>query len=615
MKVQKKNSTLIISIASLFNVAMAQDTKSEVRDKIENEILQSGVISLLEKADNDSLTPLVSPVRRINRVRPVETAIQSGQENDVNTNNLRRPTPGRPGAQPPVPTNSKFRTINGENNNSKNKLMGSANQPLFRLMPSDYSDGVSSLSGQSRASARAISNVVFSQSDSLPNRFNASDFVWQWGQFLDHDIDLTDGVDPVEPANIPVPSGDVYFDPEESGTKIISMNRSIYDRRSGNDSSNPRQQLNEITNWIDASNVYGSDEERAFSLRTNDGTGKMKSSEGNFLPFNVHGLPNAGGDSAELFIAGDVRANEQLGLTAMHTLFMREHNWQAGRIQRDNPNISGEEIYQRARQIVGAEIQAITYYEYLPALLGRNALSNYTGYKPEIDARIANLFSTAIFRYGHSALSPTIKRLDSNGESITQGDLALRDAFFSPQKLIDEGGIEPILRGLASQVSQKVDNYVIDDVRNFLFGPPGSGGFDLVSLNIQRGRDHGLPTYNTVRQAYGLDPINNFSDITSDILKQQALATVYQNVNEIDLWVGGLCEDPIDGSMVGELISVVIKEQFEALRDGDRYWFENILNRQQRDEIKSTKLSDVIRRNTLIDREISEDVFHVRRQR
>jgi hypothetical protein len=597
-----KDSTLLIVLSGTLSISALAQNSSKSKEAIEKEVFEAELNTILIDADNVSENPLVSPIRRIVRNRPAQ-AEQKSQGNN---------RPGRPGGPPPPQENDAYRTYDGSNNNLTDVLMGSTEQHLLRLVTADYSDGISALAGASRASARAISNAISAQTDSIPNDQNASDFVWQWGQFVDHDFTLSDGADPAEPANIDVPIGDPYFDPASTGTKSISLNRTIYDSQTGTSTENPRQQINEITSWIDASNVYGSNDERAQALRTNDGTGRLKTSEGNFLPFNDEGFPNAGGSSAELFFAGDVRSNEQVGLSVMHTLFMREHNWQAQRIRNNNRSMSGEEIYQRARQIVGAEMQAITYYEYLPALLGRDAISRYRGYDDGINASIANEFSNAIFRYGHSALSATLKRLDAEGETIAEGDVSLRNGFFSPHRITEEGGIDPFLRGLASQVSQKVDNYIIDDVRNFLFGPPGSGGFDLAALNIQRGRDHGLPSYNAVREAYGLAAATNFSDISSDPQKQAALASVYSDVNDIDLWVGGLSEDATNDSMVGELISIVIIEQFEALRDGDRFWYENIMDSQQQREIRATKLSDVIRRNTNIGNEISSDVFHVR---
>jgi peroxidase len=298
--------------------------------------------------------------------------------------------------------------------------------------------------------------------------------LWQWGQFVDHDIDLTDGSDPPDLMHIPVPLGDPEFDPAGSGVATIPMNRSLFDPATGIDT--PRQQTNEITAWIDASNVYGSDADRAAALRENDGSGRLKVSAGDLLPFNTGGLPNAGGSSADLFLAGDVRANEQVALTVMHTLFVREHNRLANQIAGANPNLSGDQIYQRARRLVGAMMQAITYRQFLPALLGQDALPAYSGYDRRVDAGIANLFSTASYHFGHSALSPTLLRLDADGNPIAAGSLKLRNAFFAPSAISEAGGLEPYLRGLATQQHQEIDPYVIDDGRNFLFGEPGQGG-------------------------------------------------------------------------------------------------------------------------------------------
>ncbi len=509
-----------------------------------------------------------------------------------------------------------IRSIDGSGNNRQTPAMGAANTPLRRRLAADYADGVSQMAGADRPSARALSNIISAHSQhSLPNEVSASDFLWQWGQFLDHDIDLTDGTSPPEPAGIAVPAGDLHFDPDWSGDDYIAFNRSLYAIDTGTGSENPRQQINEITAWIDASNVYGSDETRAQALRTNDGTGRLKTSDNDLLPFNVDGLPNAGGDSPALFLAGDVRANEQVGLTALHTLFVREHNRLAGIIARHKRHLDGDQIYEHARRIVGAQMQAITYNEYLPMLLGADALAPYRGYRQDVDAMISNVFSGALYRYGHSALSPALARLDKHGKEIRHGHLRLRDAFFAPHHITDEGGIEPLLRGLANQMCEEVDVYVVDDVRNFLFGEPGAGGFDLVALNIQRGRDHGLPGYNDARIGFGLQPAQTFADISSDPHIQARLASAYATVDDIDVWVGSLAEDHLPGAMVGKLMYISLKEQFEALRDGDRFWYERSLGRDDLRVVRRSSLADIIRRNTNIKREIGDNVFRVPEKR
>ena len=503
------------------------------------------------------------------------------------------------------------RSIDGSGNNLDDPAMGAAYTPLLRRVPPDYADLISELAGPYRPGPREISHVVSAQPDLGNNTYRLSDFFWQWGQFLAHDIDLTGGVSPPEPAPIEVPSGDPFFDPDATGTVEISFNRSIYDKTTGKNLKKPREQLNEITTWIDASNVYGSDPARGAALRTADGTGRLRTSAGNLLPFNTEGLPNAGGEDPQLFLAGDVRANEQVGLTALHTLFVREHNRLADLIAEAHPGASGDEIYEQARRIVGVQMQAITYNEFLPVLLGRDALEPYQGYDPGVDARIANVFATAAFRFGHSALSPALLRLDAKGKEIDAGHLPLRDAFFAPWRIMQEGGIDPLLRGLARQVCQQVDPYLVDEIRNFLFGAPGAGGFDLASLNLQRGRDHGLPPYNDTREALGLARAGSFSDVTSDPEIQARLSAIYPDPDAIDLWIGGLAEDPWQDAQVGELFFTILKEQFEALRDGDRFWHELTLGEAGLLEVEQTRLSDIIRRNTDIDDEIPDDVFHV----
>ena len=190
---------------------------------------------------------------------------------------------------------TEYRSFDGSGNHRVIDDMNESHTPLARWMPVAYSDLISSMAGAQRPSARAISNEVVAQDSSIPNPKNASDFLWQWGQFLDHDLDLTDGISPPEPHHIPVPAGDRWFDPTGTGAQVIPFNRSIYELSSGIETVNPRAQINEITGWIDGSQVYGSDPVRAAALRTNDGSGRLKTSDGDLLPFNTEGLANAGG--------------------------------------------------------------------------------------------------------------------------------------------------------------------------------------------------------------------------------------------------------------------------------------------------------------------------------
>jgi peroxidase len=167
---------------------------------------------------------------------------------------------------------------------------------------------------------------------------------------------------------------------------------------------------------------------------------------------------------------------------------------------------------------------------------------------------------------------------------------------------------------LANQLAQTVDTLIVDDVRNFLFGNPGEGGFDLASLNIQRGRDHGLANYNQARVDYGLAPVTSFAEITSNPELQEKLAATYSSVDDIDGWVGGLAEDHVPGALVGELVRAVLTDQFEALRNGDRFWYENVLSPPTVRFVNRQTLSVIIKRNTGIGKELKKNVFKVFKQ-
>ncbi len=214
----------------------------------------------------------------------------------------------------------------------------------------------------------------------------------------------------------------------------------------------------------------------------------------------------------------------------------------------------------RLGQSWAREIQNITYNEWLPALLGKNALPGYTGYKASVNPGIATEFSTALFRFGHSMLGDDVRFLNNAGLP-EHDDVALSEAFFNPE-LLAQTGISSILKYLASDPASEIDGTIVNSVRNFLFGPPGAGGFDLASLNIQRGRDHGLEDYNTMRAAYGLKKVTSFSQITSNVDVQQKLQALYGNVNNIDAWVGALAEDHVAGTSTGPLIRAALIDQF-----------------------------------------------------
>jgi peroxidase len=501
-------------------------------------------------------------------------------------------------------------SIGGTGNNVKNPTWGAAGNDLIRLTPAQYANGYSSPSLPNDPSARLISNSVNNQADpanpsqdiATVNKQSLSDFVYSFGQFMDHDMDLTQGNGAAD--NISVPLGDPIGGPNDTP---LYFNRSQTDPATGTGPGNPAQQVNSISSYFDLSQVYGSDVATDNALRTFVG-GQMKTSPGGLPPLDnssyftaaqlaainasVGGMADDGpAPQSQMFVTGDTRGNENVELTVLQALFLDNHNRLASELQKQNPTWTDQQLFNEARKLNIAQYQSIIYNEWIPAVLGANALPAYKGYNPNVDASIANEFSTVAFRFGHSLLSGEIERQGNNGQAVA-GSVPLEEDFFDPTILNGEGqasstdpytgltttDIGAVLKGDADGDAQAEDVQAINEIRNDLFNEvvPGVGyGQDLIALDVQRGRDNGIGSYNEVRQALGLPAVTSFSQITSNVTVQKELQAAYGNVNNIDAFEGGLAEDPVAGSDVGPLFQTIMVNQFTRLRDGDRFFYLN----------------------------------------
>lgn len=444
-----------------------------------------------------------------------------------------------------------FRSFDGTGNAENDA--GAANTPQLRIRRRGPGPN-------GRPNPRAISNAVMAQNGSTPNERGMSELVTFFGQFIDHNVVLTPMSGPQLP--ISVPDDDDVLEVEE-----------IPFRRSPQVQGSP---VNVITSFIDGSAIYGSSEERATALRTGRG-GALKTGDRNLLPNNDDGIENEPDESARFFVAGDLRVNENLNLMVMHTLFVREHNIIARELRRAFRNFDDEELFQTARLINTAQLQKIVYNEWLPALLGDDTdIPEFDGFNSDIEPVVSAFFSTAAFRVGHTLLNDNVTRINRRGRN---NNIPLRDTFMTPE-LIRERGVDDFVRGMANTPAQEVDTMIVDGVRNFLFTNiaeefPDVEGIDLAARNIQRARDHRIPTYNQARSALGLRPRRSFEEVSSDPTVSAALESVYRDVNQIDGFVGALAEDRVDGSSFGELLRASWSQEFTRLRDGDRFFYLN----------------------------------------
>ncbi len=493
---------------------------------------------------------------------------------------------------------AEFRSFDGTGNNAANPEWGAAETNFSRLAPADYADGVAAARLAGRPNPRSVGSALFRQNASRPNARRLSGYIYAFGNFLSHDTQETiSGTTELVPFNIPF--GDDIFAPNQT----VRLPRSRFDPATGTDPGNPRQQINFTTAFIDGSQIYGSDSFTASVLRggpANPGA-KFRTSNDingdaeNLLPRNAFGpAPDAP------FVAGDSRLNDNVVLTAMHTLFMREHNRLVDELAAGHPDWPTEQLYQRARKIVGAELQVITFHEFLPALLGPHAPVASGNYDPSLNPAVLNEVPVVFLRVGHSMLTNDFKRVQNDGQPSPLGSLPLEQAFFNPAALTTSVDLDLFLKGLSVEVQEETDLKMVDAMRIAL----------LDAIDIQRARDHGVPDYNTLREAFGLPRAASFADITSDVASQTAIASVYGNIDSIDPLVGALAEDHLPGASVGPLVAAAFRLQFERLRDGDRFWYEHDpdFTSSELADLRQTRLADIILRNTGV-RNLQTNVF------
>ncbi|KAM7536980.1 hypothetical protein Aperf_G00000078094 [Anoplocephala perfoliata] len=482
----------------------------------------------------------------------------------------------------------------------------------------------------------------------------SSVLLMQWGQFLDHDLDFS----PVDAATsrfsdglgcndtcindspcfpIITPPGDPRIH-----QRCMGFSRSSATCGSGSTSillgrPQHREQLNQITSFIDASNVYASDDFEAAQLRdTLYDEGHLREgiptpSGKKLLPFNIRGQVDCQADPQQDFVpcfkAGDHRNNENLGLLSMHTIWMREHNRIADELRSLNPHWSGERLYQEARKIVGALMQSITYRSWLPRILGPRGMEmmggdTYPGYDSSVNPSISNEFATAAFRFGHTLVPPILFRLNEKWETIPEGHLLLHRAFFAPDKMLTDGGLDPILRGLMFHGVRDVIRQppLNPELTERLFAMANMLAQDLASINIQRGRDHGLQQYTAYSyKICGLgtseapDSFDDLADRIKNPAIREKLRAVYGHPGNIDLFAGGVLEEVMPGARMGPTLACIIADQFKRLRAGDRLWYEapGVFTTAQLAEIRDagSSLSRVICENGDNITEVTLDAF------
>ncbi|XP_057323935.1 chorion peroxidase-like [Microplitis mediator] len=536
------------------------------------------------------------------------------------------------------PASSKYRTADGRCNNLKHPWWGSAMSTMQRFLDPVYDDGIETIrksrkSGKVLPSPREISTTI--HEDKNVPLSSVTHMLMQWGQFIDHDMIATaqsrgfNGTFPqccrkhgtefqspefMHPDCLPivVNSRDNFYG--KLGIRCLEFVRSGPAPRE-DCGFGPREQLSQVTSFIDASMVYSSSVQHSNSLRIfRNGLlqyGEFDLSKSTLPKKKSDNLCQQGSLSTNCFRAGDARLSEQPALTSLHIVLIRLHNKLATGLNTLNPHWSDEKLFQESRKIVGALVQHITYREYLPIILGPEIIKifgldlkeigYYGGYDPTLNPNIANSFATAAYRFGHSLVQHCFSRYDEK-HNLIFNNISIHDESKNRVHLQSPRSVDRLVLGLINQVSQRRDEFITKELTNHLFQFPNFPfGMDLASINIQRGRDHGLAPYVKWREPCGLSAIRTWEDLekSTSLKAARKLRNLYESLDDIDLFSGGLSEKPVLGGIVGPTFACIIAQQFNHLRRGDRFWYENgnlknSFTLTQLDQIRSVTLAQIL---------------------
>ncbi|XP_039744178.1 dual oxidase 1 isoform X2 [Pteropus medius] len=530
------------------------------------------------------------------------------------------------GAQNPI--SWEVQRFDGWYNNLMEHRWGSKGSRLQRLVPATYADGVyQPLEEPHLPNPRELSNTAMkgpAGQASLQNRTVL-------GVFFGYHV-LSDLVSversgcPAEFLNIHIPPGDPVFDPDQRGDVVLPFQRSRWDPKTGQSPSNPRDLTNEVTGWLDGSAIYGSSHSWSDALRSFSG-GQLASgpdpafprdAQSPLLMWNAPDPATGQRGPQGLYAFGAERGNREPFLQALGLLWFRYHNLCARRLAREHPHWGDEELFQHARKRVIATYQNIALYEWLPSFL-RKMPPEYAGYRPFLDPSISPEFLAASEQFFSTMVPPGVYMrnaschfqgiIDQNS-SVSRA-LRVCNSYWSREhpNLQRAEDVDALLLGMASQIAEREDHVVVEDVRDFWPGTLKFSRTDHLASCLQRSRDLGLPSYTKARAALGLPPVTRWQDINpalsqSDGTVLEATAALYnQDLSLLELLPGGLLESHGDP---GPLFSTIVLDQFVRLRDGDRYWFENTRNglfsKEEVAEIRNTSLWDVLVTVTNVDR-------------
>eukprot|EP00116_Pleurobrachia_bachei_P002900 sb/3463162/ len=412
------------------------------------------------------------------------------------------------------------------------------------------------------------------------------------------------------------------------------MARAQFDYKSGHWPDYPRQQINHVTSWLDASHIYGISKSWSDILRSGV-DGKLKTEEDSddgWPKKNTWGVPLAGNvvpttleypNEKDQYLFGDTRSFENPAILSLHWLFFREHNRQAEQLKNSNKKKgtlkTDKWLFDKARFMNIAKIQKV-YTEAveefldwdLPPYTDENQLS---GYLPAVKPDISILYAGAL-QFFHLTMVPdqfveyVIQENDNTCVKLRSERLC--NWYWNAQEMLEAESPQAVLTGLLSAPAMEIDDSFVPDIQSYYWGPMKWTRRDAVALAIQRGRDLGVPPLNTVLTYYMQSPMT-WSDweriIGSE--KTKDLQEMYGSADDIELLVGGFLLHKQDPGKMPRVFQNILYEQFMSTRHGDRFWYENQVNgmglsEEELNEIEETTMKTILQNNGVFLRDVDE---------
>uniref|UniRef100_A0A182RWE4 Uncharacterized protein n=1 Tax=Anopheles funestus TaxID=62324 RepID=A0A182RWE4_ANOFN len=463
------------------------------------------------------------------------------------------------------------------------------NDEYRRLLPALYDDGVYAFRRSTNGGELPLAREVSSRFHTARNGQETLDktrsvALVQWTQFIEHDLAKTtvqsmhDGTD-IEccssdhgqllpryrhPSCKPmqVPEDDPYY--RTYRATCLNYVRSALSLGGYGCHLGPANQLNQATNRLDLSQLYGSLTNDTMLLRTGKG-GRLQAQlydSAEYLQEAANGRLCATDSNLEsvCYDSGDTRVNVNPYITLLHTLFLRSHNRLAKHLALLQPSWTDEQLFSVARKVNTKLYQKIVR-EWLTAVAGERATHDPQPTASR-DDRVSNEFATAAIRFYNTMMPGEI--------SNALGSYDLEHLFYRPKDLRKRDYFAHLVGSVLGQNAMSLDTAYVDDMAHLLFGVRNVG-LDVLALDIQRGRDHGLARYTDYYTLCNGKPVTGWADLER-VLKPDDLEIArasYATVHDVDLIVGAIAELPTAGATVGPTLSCLIREQIDNSLQAD----------------------------------------------